>query len=93
MIEAAPKMQVLTARIAGHSSIAISSRYVHPSENSVLDAMEHMGGHKTGHSDEDAILSSQEGNSGSTTTAEDYMVSADGFEPSTHALKGHCSAN
>jgi len=21
------------------------------------------------------------------------LVSADGFEPSTHALKGHCSAN
>jgi integrase len=27
------------ARIAGHSSIAISSRYVHPSENTVLAAM------------------------------------------------------
>jgi integrase len=47
------------ARIAGHSSIAISSRYVHPSENSVLDAMERMGGHKTGHGDEDAILEVQ----------------------------------
>ena len=22
-----------------------------------------------------------------------YLVSADGLEPSTHALKGHCSAN
>jgi hypothetical protein len=42
------------ARIAGHSSIAISSRYVHPSENSVLDAMERMGGHKTGHGEESA---------------------------------------
>ncbi len=38
------------ARIAGHSSIAISSRYVHPSENAVLDAVERMGGHKIGHS-------------------------------------------
>ena len=36
------------ARIAGHSSIAISSRYVHPSENAVLDAVERMGGHKIG---------------------------------------------
>ena len=27
------------ARIAGHSSIQMSSRYVHPSEDSVLDAM------------------------------------------------------
>jgi integrase len=40
------------ARIAGHSSIAISSRYVHPSENAVLDAVERMGGHKIGHSRE-----------------------------------------
>ena len=40
------------ARIAGHSSIAISSRYVHPSENAVLDAVERMGGHKIGHSGE-----------------------------------------
>jgi len=38
------------ARIAGHSSIAISSRYVHPSENAVLDAVERMGGHKIWHS-------------------------------------------
>ena len=40
------------ARIAGHSSIAISSRYVHPSENAVLAAVERMGGHKIGHSGE-----------------------------------------
>jgi integrase len=81
------------ARIAGHSSIAISSRYVHPSENSVLDAMERMGGHKTGHSAEINILDGQEGSAASTTAVEVYMVSADGLEPSTHALKGHCSAN
>jgi hypothetical protein len=54
----------------------------------VLDAIERMGGHKTERSDEDAILGSGERNSGSTTTAKDYLVSADGFEPSTHALKG-----
>lgn len=33
------------ARIAGHSSIAISSRYVHPSEDVVLNAMERLSGH------------------------------------------------
>ncbi len=38
------------ARIAGHSSISISSRYVHPSEDAVLDAMSRLGGHKIGHS-------------------------------------------
>jgi integrase len=37
------------ARIAGHSSIAISARYVHPSEEAVLEAMSRLGGHKIGH--------------------------------------------
>ena len=37
------------ARIAGHSSIAISSRYVHPSEDTVLAAMTNLGGHNSGH--------------------------------------------
>jgi integrase len=40
------------ARIAGHSSVAISARYVHPSEDVVLAAVERLGGHKIGHSDE-----------------------------------------
>ena len=38
------------ARIAGHSSIAISARYVHPSEDAVLHAMTRLGGHNSGHS-------------------------------------------
>jgi integrase len=38
------------ARIAGHSSIGISARYVHPSEDSVLAAMARLGGHNSGHS-------------------------------------------
>jgi integrase len=37
------------ARIAGHGSIAISARYVHPSEDAVLTAMSRLGGHKSGH--------------------------------------------
>ena len=37
------------ARIAGHSSITISARYVHPSEDAVLAAMSRLGGHKIGH--------------------------------------------
>jgi len=36
------------ARIAGHSSAAMSSRYVHPQEDTVLIAMERLGGHKIG---------------------------------------------
>jgi integrase len=37
------------ARIAGHSSITMSSRYVHPSEDAVISAMYRLSGHKTGH--------------------------------------------
>ena len=37
------------ARIAGHSSIAISARYVHPSEDAVLNAISRLSGHKIGH--------------------------------------------
>ncbi len=36
------------ARIAGHSSITISARYVHPSEDAVLAAFSNLGGHKIG---------------------------------------------
>jgi integrase len=34
------------ARIAGHSNISMSSRYVHRSEDAVLTAMSNLGGHK-----------------------------------------------
>src|SRR5579864_3615810 len=37
------------ARVAGHSSVAISSRYVHPSEDQVLAAIDRLGGHNFGH--------------------------------------------
>jgi hypothetical protein len=35
----------------GHSSIAISARYVHPSEDAVLAAMSRLSGHNSGHSE------------------------------------------
>jgi len=38
------------ARIAGHSSTAMSARYVHPSEDAVLAAVERLSGHNFGHS-------------------------------------------
>lgn len=38
------------ARIAGHSSVAMSARYVHPSEDVVLAALDRLGGHNFGHS-------------------------------------------
>ncbi len=40
------------ARIAGHSSIAISARYVHPSEDAILDATTQLGGHNSRYSAE-----------------------------------------
>ena len=46
------------ARIAGHSNIKQSSRYVHPSDDAVLGAMQRMGeksgGHKIGHNAKNA---------------------------------------
>jgi len=38
------------ARIAGHSNISISQRYVHPSEDAVLNALSRLDGHNFGHS-------------------------------------------
>jgi integrase len=43
------------ARIAGHSNISISQRYVHPSEDAVLNALSRLNGHNIGHSPETAI--------------------------------------
>jgi len=48
------------ARIAGHNSIGISARYVHPSEDAVLDAISRLGGHKIGHTRELALSSGTE---------------------------------
>jgi integrase len=47
------------ARIAGHSQIQISSRYVHPSEDAMFAAMSRLGGHKIGHSEENADSENQ----------------------------------
>jgi hypothetical protein len=38
-------------------TIGVSSRYVHPSEDAVLDAMSRLGGHKLEHSDDHAASS------------------------------------
>lgn len=53
------------ARIAGHTSIAMSARYVHPSEDAVLIAISRLGGHRIGHS---AILSGGEQTGGKLLT-------------------------
>ena len=45
-------------------------------------------GTKLGTVMQNEVLNGHEGNPASTSTAEAYVVSADGLEPSTHALKG-----
>jgi integrase len=40
------------ARVAGHSNINISQRYVHPSEDAVLNALSRLTGHNSGHTAE-----------------------------------------
>jgi integrase len=48
------------ARVAGHSSISISARYVHPSQDAVLEAISRLGGHKIGHTEELTLPSGTE---------------------------------
>jgi integrase len=40
------------ARIAGHSSITITQRYVRPQADAIERAFSKLGGHKTGHTQE-----------------------------------------
>jgi integrase len=54
------------ARIAGHSSVAMSARYVHPSEDAVLAALDRLSGHNFGHS----------GNTSKQTPAAEPLLSA-----------------
>jgi integrase len=44
------------ARIAGHSSITITQRYCHPQAEAVERAFAKLGGHKSGHSGETAVV-------------------------------------
>ena len=43
----------MSARVAA-LIVRLRSRYVHPSENAVLDAMSRLGGHKIGHNQNEA---------------------------------------
>ena len=54
------------ARIAGHSSVAMSARYVHPSEDAVLAALDRLSRHNFGHS----------GNSGEKRLAVEPLLSS-----------------
>jgi integrase len=87
-------------RIAGHSSIAISSRYVHPHADTIDRAFAALtgetapeGGHKTRHSRKSRAQRKGLQPAGDPHQYRVELVSAAGFEPATHALKGHCSTN
>ena len=47
------------ARIAGHSTINISARYVHPSHDAVFAAVNRLGGHKIGHTEQQTDISEE----------------------------------
>ena len=73
------------ARIAGHSSIVISARYVHPSGDAVLRAMERQGrlsgtGDKTGDSGQVALRSTEQERLLTQTNNGSKVVSAEGIE-------------
>jgi len=81
------------ARVAGHSSVAVSGRYVHPSEDAVLTALSRLSGHNSGHNQISEMPLPVAGDVASADGSDGWVVSAAGLEPATHALKGHCSTN
>jgi len=81
-------------RIAGHSSISMSMRYVHPAEDTIQRAFAALeSGHKTGHNGKMRTLRTEREIAGNPHEYKLEVVSAAGLEPATHALKGHCSTN
>jgi len=52
VIESRAVMFALLPELRDIAVISISSRYLHPSHDSILLAMERLGGHKIGHSEE-----------------------------------------
>jgi integrase len=90
----APHVDAWTlCKIMGWASLSVAMRYIHPSDERVLEVLSLLGGHNSGHSenlpDSSNLANAQE----VIDKAGKIMVSAAGFEPATHALKGHCSTN
>jgi hypothetical protein len=77
--------------IAGHSSISISPRCVHPSEDAVLDAMSRLGGHKIGHNAQQPQLPAAHQKQKPHLRVSRNMVDVAGLEPATPCLQSRCS--
>jgi len=89
-------------RIAGHSSIAMSIQYVHPHADTIDRAFAALTGepaksvaiagrHKIGHNRKLGAPRVESKIARNVREYSGFLVSAAGFEPATHALKGHCS--
>ena len=74
----------------GWATLAVAMTYIHAGEENVLAAF---SGHENRHVGESQPRLRSAENSQTNEELEGYMVSAAGFEPATHALKGHCSTN
>src|ERR1700683_99323 len=79
------------ARIAGHSNVSMSSRYVHPSEDSVLAAMAKLGRHKSGKKAHSRELKGFAPPQLSQQKQKRKVVDVTGFEPATPCLQSRCS--
>ena len=68
-------------------------RYIHPSDERVLEGISGLSGHNSRHTDRLDTLPTLSDDLEVSENASGLMVSAAGLEPATHALKGHCSTN
>src|SRR5206468_4333011 len=93
----APNVDAWTlCKVMGWASLSVAMTYVHAQEERVLAAFsqaEVKGGHVFGHAGQSTLEAGIEDDAEVISKSGSYMVSAAGFEPATHALKGHCSTN
>jgi hypothetical protein len=93
----APHVDAWTlCRIMGWASLSVAMTYLHAQDERVLAAFsrtEERGGHENGHAAEARLEAATCDGAQVISESKGYMVSAAGFEPATHALKGHCSTS